>query len=273
MVSSNKLKAIILNYNLGKYADELYSKMISDGFSSEQVILVDNGSDKEPPALNTNFKLPYNVRVSGQLNLVLYYLSLYFPQDYYFIVTTSAKLLEEVNYYQAVKNSIHHLGKRKLGFITCSMVGDGLEDYPQINNEMLAHDYSRVSDYQPIATIYSHAVIAACIDNSAGPFNLDLKRGWGMDLELKYIAEKLGMENFVSKELKIEWRKNYLHNMGLADESIICYRSKANEEMFASFNRKYGHNWREIFGIIDKKPLCKRVALSLRTKLKKLYLI
>ena len=269
MANSKKIKVIVLNYNLGEYADELNEKLVSDGFKKDEIILVDNGSDKAPAAKYTNFQLPYNVRVSEQINIVLRYLIYYFPHDYYFIISTSARLIKKVNYFEAAQKAVSDLANNRVGFITCSFIGDNLENNPQLDNQNLSRDYTLVTDFQPIATIYSSEIIETCLKRGAGPFNLDLKRGWGMDLELKFIAETLKMENYVSKELVVEWRQNYLHNIGLADESVESYRRLASEEMFVSFNKRYGKKWQVLFGIKEKATLVQKLQF-LRDRIKEM---
>ncbi|MCP4354932.1 MAG: hypothetical protein GY793_04730 [Proteobacteria bacterium] len=226
------------------YTDDLYAKLISDGFAKEDIVLVDNGSDKKKPAKNTGLALPWNVRVSGQMAMSLRYLHDYFPQDYYMIVTTSVKLFDNVNYKEVTDKIIADMKNRDIGFVTSSLSGGFSEKFSSQYYDDLVDEYQDTGIFQPMMTIYSHKLIEFSIDNKAGCFNLDLIRGYGMELEMKYLANINGLETLVAKKFHMEWLVNNTHKKGLADENQNSYKNKATQEMERVFIKKYGVNWR-----------------------------
>ena len=104
-----KIQCVIFNYNLPEQADETYNILIKNNFSPDHIIVVDNGSDKAPPALSTNLSLPFNVRFSGQANTTLKFLMTYRPSDYYLLITTSAGLDPTLNYLSICNHVIDEL--------------------------------------------------------------------------------------------------------------------------------------------------------------------
>lgn len=246
------VKCVIFNYNLGKEADKIYEKLLNDGFNSQDLILVDNGSDEGLEADNTNFSLPWNCRFSGQSSLTLRYLNTYFPSDFYFLITTSATLDLELNYFEKVKIIIEKLGA-DFGFVASSLHGGKTNlSAPKQDKDNITVEFVDIYEYQPIMLILSNKLVTKCIELEAAYFNIELKRGWGIDRELKYVADLFGYRALVSKEMYVEWSTNLTHVKGVADESQIDYWNNADLEMNQTFRIKYGLFWRFLFHTTHK---------------------
>jgi hypothetical protein len=242
------MKVIIFNYNLPEETEEIYNKLILDGFEKGDVIVVDNGSDKARLPKYTGFMLPKNIRFTGQSFMALTYLLDFTDFTEVLLITTSAKLYNNLNYYALYKEKSTYLKNNKIGYVVSSLDG-GLTEKTAINQYVhnLTEEYSYVFDYQPIVTLVSRKLLEICRADKAAYFNLKLIRGWGIDRELQYVANKSGLKCVVSKSLLIEWRTNQAHVKGVADESVKTYRTEAEIEMMKVFNKKYGVNWLELF--------------------------
>ncbi|MEC6907165.1 hypothetical protein VXS04_05685 [Photobacterium piscicola] len=241
-----KIQCVIFNYNLPKQTDETYDCLIKNNFSSDHIIVVDNGSDKAPPALSTNLALPFNVRFSGQANVTLKFLMTYRPSDYYLLITTSAKLDPTINYLDICHQTIDELSA-SFGVVMASLKGGETETISpkQSHHDLTQHNIPYRSTYsaQPIMTLVSHQLLSICYKKHAAYFNTDLKRGHGIDIELQHMALNHGLTAVVSRDLWVHWKTNQAHKLNLADESAYEYRCQAQAEMEKCFAKRYGEQW------------------------------
>ena len=266
-----KIQCVIFNYNLPKQTDNIYDILIKNNFSPDHITVVDNGSDKAPPALSTNFSLPFNVRFSGQANLTLQYLMTYRPSRYYLLITTSAELDPIVNYYQICDHIIDELSE-SLGVVMASLIGGETEKItPEQSHDDLAHHampYRSVYSAQPIMTLVSHQLLSICYKKRAAYFNTGLKRGHGIDIELQHMALTHGLTTFVSRDLWVHWKTNQAHKLKLADESAYEYRCKAQAEMEKCFAKRYGEQWEKHFRLQFAKRTGAKTKITTRNRYK-----
>ncbi|MFM4940801.1 hypothetical protein [Aeromonas enteropelogenes] len=266
-------KVVIFNYNLPEESDIIYNKLILDGFLKKDVFLVDNGSDKAVKAENTNFSLPINVRFTGQAFMFLTYLLKFIEFDNVLLVTTSAGLKDDINYLDELNALKNDFNGQEFGFISASLNG-GLTDTnaPEQSVDNITSKYKEVYAYQPIATLVSKRLLELCSATNSAYFNLDLKRGWGIDRELQYIANKNNLRCFVSRDFTVEWRTNLTYNKNMADESKSSYHGNALQEMQTVLVKKYGLNWEALFkesfykGKVDFKEKVKSSIKGVLTK-------
>ncbi|WP_322992399.1 hypothetical protein [Limnohabitans sp.] len=225
----------------------LFEKLVRDGFAKEDVLLVDNGSDKFPMPDQTNFKLPYNIRFTGQAYMALTYLLDFFDDQNYLLITTSGRLLDEINYKEKFeKHLITHA--ENYGFISAGLFG-GLTP-SNAPDQMFAPQgggLAKVYRYQPIVMMVSRKLLEVCRRYSAAYFNLKLKRGWGIDRELQFMANLTEINCYVDRSLPVEWLTNSTHASGRADESTKSYWQAAGSEMEKCFELKYGSDWEKLF--------------------------
>ncbi|MFM2637862.1 hypothetical protein [Vibrio vulnificus] len=235
---------VIFNYNLPDEADSIYSKLVSDGVCPKSIIIVDNGSDKDKIPKSANFILPKNLRFTGQAYFTSTLLLDFYDYDYCVYITTSAGLFDYINYCKEVNRVINYMTLNNAGFTVASLKGGRTKDSaPNQDIDSLKRDYQQVFDYQPILSVISIELLSLCRTSNSAYFNLDLKRGWGIDRELQYVANLNNLPCFVSKRLSVEWRTNLAHQKGVADESVSNYRTEAELEMLSVFSDKYGSDW------------------------------
>lgn len=235
---------VIFNYNLPDETSEIYNKLISDGFDPKKIIVVDNGSDKREPPSCSNFLLPENIRFTGQAFMVLSYLLKFFEFEQLLLITTSAGVLSERNYFQDVNSVVKFANENNAGFVASSLIGGKTEDNaPRQLCSNMTDAFVPVFKYQPIAMLVSKKLLLKCYEKSSAYFNLDLKRGWGIDRELQYVANLNGMTCYVARDFTVEWRTNLGHRKKMADESVNQYASEADREMVTVLSKRYGIFW------------------------------
>lgn len=263
--------AIIFNYNMPEKALEHREKLLLDGFLPENIIEVDNGSELDKRSESANFVLPFNVRFTGQAYITLTYLLDFSECDDFLLITTSCTLEPEINYLSSFVEA-----KQKLdgnyGFVTSALTGGAVETscpeqkYDKNSETKFAQSFT----YQPIVTLVSRELLKYCRDAKAAYFNLGLRRGWGIDRELQYIANRNGLYCAIARQVYVTWETNALHKAGLADETRSSYHNHAESEMQKVFSKRYGLAWEEMFraefSLQAGTEPSKRDILSLRLK-------
>lgn len=249
------IKPIILSYNLPEETDQIYAKLVNDGF--KDIIVVDNGSDKCPPAKSANLLLPKNIRVTGQAKIALIYCMDYFPADYYWLITTSAVLLDRINYQERIQQAFKDLDMIKVGILSPSIIGGNYFDLPcqkHVGNENKRYS---TCDFQLqlIGAIVSHELIEMCRRKRKAYFNFDLYRGHGLDWELCYIALKNNFWPIVDYNMQIEWIVNSTFKRGVDVETREEYHKLAGKEYVNSFIKQYGQYWKYHFNNLYLKKL------------------
>ena len=239
---------VIFNYNLPEETVEIYNKLISDGFDPKKIIVVDNGSDKKEPPFCANFLLPDNVRFTGQAFMALSYLLNFFEFDQLLLITTSAGMLADHNYFKDVQRVIEFANANNAGFVASSLIGGATESNAQKQYQpLIEEEFVQVYKYQPIAMVISRKLLSICYESSSAYFNLDLKRSWGFDRELQYVANLNGLNCYVARNFTVEWRTNLTHRKNMADEPVERYHSEAHIEMVTVLSEKYGVFWENKF--------------------------
>lgn len=243
-----KITPIILSYNLPEETDEIHKKLVFDGF--KDIVVVDNGSDKRPPAQSANLLLPKNIRFNGQARIALIYCMDYFPADYYWLITTSAVLLNKVDYMERIQQAFDNLSMIKVGILTPSIVGGDYFDLPcqkYAGNEDKNYSTCDPIRTQLIGALISHNLLEICRGENAAFFNLDLYRGHGTEMELCYVGLKNDFWPIVDYNMQIKWMVNNTHARGVDVESREDYHKLAAREYANSFNKKYGRYWEHKF--------------------------
>lgn len=248
METKTTITPIILNYNLPEEADNIYTKLVKDGF--EQIIVVDNGSDKQPVPHSVNFRLPRNIRYTGQARMVLIYCMDYFPSEYYWLITTSTELLPEVNYMKCIHEAISDMRNFKHSLISPSFDQDLPDKYHFHStplNQGRKYGIAHPMLTQNIAALLPHDILSLCREQQAAFFNLDLYRGHGIMAEYNYCAVKRGYFPVIAYDMPVRWVMNPTHEKKVDVESKEMYLDQAAIEFHKSFAKRYGQFWRSTF--------------------------
>lgn len=246
------VKPIILSYNLPKETDLLYKKLVKDGF--RDIVVVDNGSDKCPPAKSANFLLPKNIRFTGQAKISLIYCMDYFPADYYWLITTSAVLLPNLNYQKKIQQAYKNLDKINLGVLSPALTNNKAIASQQYTAENLKRRYSICFHPEMVASLVSHKLLKICRERKQAYFEKNFVRGWGADYELYYAGFQNNLWSVIAHNIAIGWNNNIGYKKNLGGESLNTYFKKAGQEMEGVLRKKYGKEWyKKMFSLYLKK--------------------
>lgn len=243
------IKALVLNYNLADVADQLYEKLVYDGFDKNNIISVDNGSDKNKPSKYANLILPFNIRLPGQVKVALNYLADYFPADYYLLVTTSVSLSDDVNYYNIVNDVLKELEGEDISCIAPSLKGDEVKysNAKNIQHDLISSKFVHDFHFQPVMLLISHKFLNYMRKREFGYYNSKLFRGWGLDYEIQFYSNLKGYKCLVSRDMWCNWNINLTHKKNMADEDRASYQDKAWNEADSYFSKKFTKFWDHLF--------------------------
>ena len=179
--------------------------------------------------------------------MALTYLLDFFDDQNYLLITTSGRMLDEINYKEKFEDHLTALAGN-YGFISAGLFG-GLTatNAPDQMYMPKQGGLAKVYKYQPIIMMVSRKLLEVCRRYSAAYFNLQLKRGWGIDRELQFMANLSEINCYVDRSLPVEWLTNSTHASGRADEPTQSYWQEAGKEMESCFGLKYGKDWENIF--------------------------
>jgi len=240
------IQPIVLSYNQPEETNKIYNKLIQDGFTN--VIVVDNGSDKRKPAKCANLLLPRNIRAIGQIKMSLIYCMDYFPADYYWMITTSAQLLPQINYKKNFYKALRELSPViDIGVLVHSLDSKDAFDYQSYSEENKKKKYCICHNVEPVAALLSHKLLEVCRKNKIAYFEKGFKRGWGADIELSHHAALNSLWCIAVYDTPIGWTPNVGYKKKLGGESLENYFVQATQEMHSVLSRKYGGNWPEKF--------------------------
>jgi len=234
---------IILNFNQPNEAEKIYNKLKNDGF--EEIISVDNGSDKMPPANSANFLLPKNIKAVGQAKMALIYAMDYFAADYYWLINTSSELLDNINYKEKLFSSINQINKKNLdiGILSPALISDEVINHQKYREDSLK-DYSLCCWCECIAPLISHNLLEITRTNETGYFEKNAHRGWVTTHEMGQEAVNNNLWWILDHKLPVIWNKNSGYKKNLGGEALNNYKNEASNEMKNILSKKYGRNWR-----------------------------
>jgi GT2 family glycosyltransferase len=227
--------AFIVNYNMPERADALYTHIETFSKSPVDIYLIDNGSNEQPPAANTNYWIENNVQTTaGWVNCLKDTRQKY---DYYWFLITSAEFIEPfdpltpmVKMMQANENIVG---------VHPALTKDSTSAWTHL---FTLGKYPRfVWMIDNIASLYR-----ADWFDSIGGFDTRFIYAWGIDLETAYIARKQNRRLVVCEDVLIRKETDIgykLDRMGMTSEQR---RELARANMEAVFTEKYGHNWKKI---------------------------
>ena len=240
------MKYLIFNFNMAEDTDKIYSKLLFDGVDFNDIYIVDNGSEyierhpKTKIQIGKNNFLPSAMRVAFNIMLDKY------PMENYVSITTSAKLLDDVNYKDCIESSVEKIpsSMRDVFCLTATYI---FENKNKLLSDIMYRGTGKLILYpylpQFVMSVMSYGAIMFQKGNSIGFYNKDCLRGHGCDLELTYALSCENKWILSSDGLPVIWKINNTHVMGKATENVRSYHTKARKEYQASFALKYGVFW------------------------------
>ncbi len=243
-VKENRVAMIITNYNMPERSDKMVEYIKQHVEHPTDVILVDNGSDQQPPSKYTALHLGKNVQTCHGWLMGLHYadsLEIFegFKYFAYNFIITSGEIVDEPN-------------KTSQGDIISRLVKPLIEDsevvgvHPALSTDSTTwwthmkqrplqkgHRFTNMID-----NIFS--VYRADWFNNVGRFEPSLTYAWGIDMETCYFARRDGKKILIDDEVVIRKVSDIgykMNRMGMTGEDRF---KNAKEQIETYFVEKYG---------------------------------
>lgn len=222
-------------------------KILQKTIPVDDIIIVDNGSDKAPIPKNTKIRIKKNIKAPGAWREAFNY-SIKNKIDYPIIITTSGKLIEDFNYKQGIEKTLTDKSNSKFGILYAG--------YNSASN-ILPGDISRhqyqVQEYIPdpsyaqaIFSIWSLDFIKLCKKTSTGYFNENFIHGHGVGEDWRMLCLKEGFMEWTTPHIIFHWDRNSVYVSGRAEISREEYFAKNKAEFKKELQRKYNMSMKEI---------------------------
>jgi hypothetical protein len=236
-----RVAAIIVNYNMPERADALAEYIRKYVEWPVEVFLVDNGSDLVPPAKNTTLWLEMNIQTTGGWLAGLEQARDDAPfLGYWFLITSTeftdgdpltpmARLLVED------ENAV---GIHPALTVDSTTAWMHLITRPTPNPSLKGGEPRRTWMMDNIASLWR----AEWFDQVGG-FDPKLVYGWGIDLELSYLARAEGWSLWVHENCQVKKVTDIGYTMGRMNMSADERTRLAGENMGEVLRGRYGDNW------------------------------
>lgn len=245
---SNRLALIITNYNMNERADALGEYVKQHVKYPTDVILVDNGSDQQPPSKYTALHLGRNVQTTHGWLMGLHY-------------ADSLELFENCQYlaYGFVITSTEILPDQ--GDILTKLLQPMISDqdvvgiHPALSEDSTTwwkHLIQRTNNQDPDGWRYTNMIdnifslYRADWFNQMGRFHPDLTYAWGIDMETSYLARRDAKKILINDQILIRKITNIGYKMDRMKMSSDERQKNATEQINRYFTAKYGEKHNDI---------------------------
>lgn len=244
-IKKNRIALIITNYNMNERADQIVEYIKQYVKYPVDVILVDNGSDKQPASKYTALHLQRNVQTLHGWLMGLHYadsLEIYEEFKYFaygFVITSS----------EIVPNQGDIITKLLIPMITDNEV---VGIHPALSKDsttwwkhMITHKSSNKWRHtNMIDNIFS--IYRADWFNKQGRFNSAMTYAWGIDLEMSYFARRDGKRLLINDEVMVKKVSNIGYLMDRMNMTSEDRFKNAREQMNKYFVETYGKKHEDI---------------------------
>ena len=224
---------LIVNYNMGERTDALVESIHRRVKYPHAVIVIDNGSDLQPPSQYTNVRIRPNIQTTGGWLEGLKAAEQIKPFAYWFLITSaefpdgdSDPLAPMVELLEAGAVGVHPALTTDSTTSWTHMIHRGLGVPRQtwmIDN---------------IASLYR-----ADWFDSIGRFDPALTYAWGIDLETCYKARRDNLPLYIDERVQIKKVTNIGSQMNRMGMTAQQREERAGANMAAILHHKYGANW------------------------------
>lgn len=234
MDTVRKVAAIIVNYNMPERADAL-AEHIKRSIWPVDVYLVDNGSDIQPPAHNTNVKIEQNVQTTNGWLAGLKASDERGPYFAYWFLITSAEFVDDLEVLYPMAEWM--LDNDDVVGVHPALTTDSTTAW--------AHLYDRATGMPRQTWMIDNIASLWRADwfNDIGRFDPELIYGWGIDLETCYLARKAGRTLWVDERVNIKKVTDIGYKMGRMNMQAEVRRKLASTNMNAVLSKRYGLQW------------------------------
>lgn len=235
MDTVRKVAAVIVNYNMPERADALAEHIKRSAWPVD-IYLVDNGSDIQLPARNTNVKVSGNVQTTNGWLAGLRSSDGNGPYFAYWFLITSAEFVNDDDVLLPMAEWM--LDNDDVAGVHPALTLDSTTAWGHLKDRGTGIP-RQTWMIDNIASLWR-----ADWFNSIGRFDPYLVYGWGIDLETCYKARKAGRTIWVDERVNIKKVTDIGYTMGRMNMGARQRRYLASRNMNEVFTEKYGIDWR-----------------------------
>lgn len=240
-MKKNRVATFIVNYNMPERTDALHSVIKDFCYPHNDVFVIDNGSDIAPPSIHTNVRIDENVQTTNGWLLGLAHadaLALKYGHDYfaYWFIITSAGIPLPHDVLTPLVEVLEN--EEKAVGVHPSLTQDSTTAWEHLMNSgrNIPRETWMIDN---IASLWK-----ADFFDAVGRFDPHLVYGWGIDLELSYLALESDHKIFVHDGVQVEKITNIGYKMDRMNMHSNEREVRARMNMNHILSAKYGEDWK-----------------------------
>lgn len=250
-VKEGRLALIVTNYNMPERASAIAEYVKEHVKYPTDVILVDNGSDLEPPSKYTSLQLAQNVQTThGWLMGLNYCDSLEVFEGFkylaYGFVITSSEILEGQG--DVIEKLMRPMvDDPEVAGVHPALSQDSTTWWKHLLKKGTGCRYTNMID-----NIFS--IYRADWFNQQGRFKPELTYAWGIDMETSYFARRDSKKILVNDDVEVRKVTNIGYKMDRMNMSSEDRFKNAREQIDVYFKKEYGEKWNDIVSQMYRIP-------------------
>lgn len=238
----DRVACFIVNYNMAERCDALCDYIAANVKSPIDVIVIDNGSDLQPPSKYTALRLDENVQTTNGWLMGLHYAAALArkrgtPYFAYWFLITSAEFVPCSGDPLAPLLKLLHLYS-DAACVHPALSADSTTSWEHLKTIGMPGGYRRVNMIDNIASLYR----AEWFD-SIGRFDPSLTYAWGIDIETCWKARRDGRTVWVSEPATVKKVTNIGYSMDRMRMTASDREQKAGAQMREVLSARYGADW------------------------------
>lgn len=232
--------AIIVNYNMPERTDALVDFIDSRVHCPVDIIVVDNGSNLQPPSKHTSLHLAQNLQTTAGWLMGLRYADALEIRNkakygsYWFLITSA----EFVGTADPLTPLVEKLEADKSA-VAChpALTPDSTTSWEHMKQTGVA-GFRSTFMVDNIASLYRTDWF-----NQAGRFDPALVYAWGIDLETCWKARRDGRTIWINEDQPIKKISNIGYTMGRMNMTAEARQERAGLNMTEVLFKRYGPSW------------------------------
>lgn len=237
----DRVAAFIVNYNMSERTDALCQYIAENVKSPIDVIVIDNGSDLQPPSKFTALRLDENVQTTNGWLMGLHYADALArkrgtPYLAYWFIITSAEFIPGSG--DPLKPLLKLMSHPNVVGVHPALSADSTTSWEHLKTDGSTSGYRRTFMIDNIASLYR----AEWFD-SIGRFDPSLTFAWGIDLETCWKARRDDKQIWISEPATVCKITNIGYSMNRMNMSAGERERLAGAQMAEILSARYGANW------------------------------
>lgn len=225
----------ILNHNLPDLTDNLV-KWISKDNSVKEFIIIDNGSNMEPPAKSTTHKLEENIFFGGGVNVIF---DAFLQTDHEYLYILNNDLLVHNNF---ITKSLRAAKQNDIAMYSPAVINASVEQCHW--KQMLNQGTDEVREVKWID--WQAPLLRRDLIEAIQTFPMELIYGWGLDFYSGMVAEDKGLkvgvdDNNTITHLNSQTFKQNKINIGVSE---FCRLAEGNMNNYFT-NSEYAQRYQQ----------------------------